>query len=260
MRAPWNMNKSPWLTRVHKMAGISYPLSWWPGCTSHHKLTFEYDDLYDYTWYSIYVPHGPVHIMVGGYYNAGDLPMRFAGILDEKAIGAFGRGLLYTPKDLYRAGSNASYNFPEYCADDVRQEDCHMICYEDGAQVEEGHNYSGWLFDSIKNHMMVGDDAWLTGEAFDDKSVQDAFLDVLCMTPWSPGEQLEAGSPVDPSFWPIHPTMDRLMQYPRPRRNPLAKHPGFGRLHGISTSRPRRRRDRRGRLPRNKRVAGTSAW
>jgi len=28
-----------------------------------------------------------------------------------------------------------------------------------------------------------------------------------------PGDQLEAGSPVEASFWPIHPTIDRLLQY-----------------------------------------------
>ena len=34
-------------------------------------------------------------------------------------------------------------------------------------------------------------------------------------TPFTPGEQIESASPIDPSFWPIHPTMDRLLQYKR---------------------------------------------
>merc|ERR1711998_255171 len=34
-------------------------------------------------------------------------------------------------------------------------------------------------------------------------------------TAFSPGEQLEAGSPVDASFYPIHPTMERLLHYKR---------------------------------------------
>ena len=43
----------------------------------------------------------------------------------------------------------------------------------------------------------------------------DAFMAVLCSTPWTPGEQIEAASPADVSFWPIHPTLDRLLQYKR---------------------------------------------
>ena len=35
----------------------------------------------------------------------------------------------------------------------------------------------------------------------------------ICSTPWSPGEQLEAASPIDPSFWPIHPALDRLLHW-----------------------------------------------
>ena len=27
------------------------------------------------------------------------------------------------------------------------------------------------------------------------------------------GDQLEAGSPMDPSFWPIHPALDRLLHW-----------------------------------------------
>ena len=39
------------------------------------------------------------------------------------------------------------------------------------------------------------------------------FLQVVCDTPYWPGDHLEAASPVEASFWPIHPTLDRLFQY-----------------------------------------------
>ena len=36
---------------------------------------------------------------------------------------------------------------------------------------------------------------------------------ILCDTTYWPGDQLEAASPIEASFWPIHPTLDRLLQY-----------------------------------------------
>merc|ERR1712070_1141052 len=36
---------------------------------------------------------------------------------------------------------------------------------------------------------------------------------IMCDTAFWPGDHLEAGSPVEASFWPIHPTIDRLLQY-----------------------------------------------
>ena len=38
-------------------------------------------------------------------------------------------------------------------------------------------------------------------------------LKTICQTPITPGDQLEASSPLDVSFWPIHPTMERLWGY-----------------------------------------------
>ena len=47
-----------------------------------------------------------------------------------------------------------------------------------------------------------------------DKEWQE-FYELYCSTPMAPGEQLESASPVDISFWPIHPTLDRLLHYTR---------------------------------------------
>ena len=43
----------------------------------------------------------------------------------------------------------------------------------------------------------------------------DEFYDMYCSTPMAPGEQLESASPSDVSFWPMHPTMERLLIYTR---------------------------------------------
>jgi hypothetical protein len=38
---------------------------------------------------------------------------------------------------------------------------------------------------------------------------------LICDTSFTLGEQSESASPLDPSFWPVHPTVDRLLQYKR---------------------------------------------
>lgn len=35
----------------------------------------------------------------------------------------------------------------------------------------------------------------------------------VCDVTYWPGDMFEAASPIEASFWPIHPTMDRLLQY-----------------------------------------------
>ena len=38
---------------------------------------------------------------------------------------------------------------------------------------------------------------------------------LICDTSFVLGEQAESASPLAPSFWPVHPPMDRLLQYKR---------------------------------------------
>lgn len=95
---------------------------------------------------------------------------------------------------------------PETCSSDAPQAECHLRCVESAANVSFGkrvfysrgmaRDYGSWLDD-------LNATSW------------SAVIDVLCETPWSPGEQVEAASPLDVSFWPIHPTLDRLTQYRR---------------------------------------------
>ena len=40
LRAPWSVNKSPYLTRAHSFCGESFDLDLWPSCAVHHNLTF----------------------------------------------------------------------------------------------------------------------------------------------------------------------------------------------------------------------------
>ncbi|CAM9346764.1 unnamed protein product [Choristocarpus tenellus] len=67
MRSPWNTNNVPYLTRaLGKMCGIEENLFSWPSCEDHYDLLMDNDNLYDFTWGSMYEPHGAVHSWIGG--------------------------------------------------------------------------------------------------------------------------------------------------------------------------------------------------
>ena len=50
-------------------------------------------------------------------------------------------------------------------------------------------------------------------ENYDNATIMEIADIILCDTTYWPGDQFEAASPVEASFWSIHPTLDRLLQY-----------------------------------------------
>ena len=41
LRAPWNVNKSPFVTRAHEFCNATIGYSLWPSCGMHWNLTFD---------------------------------------------------------------------------------------------------------------------------------------------------------------------------------------------------------------------------
>ena len=203
LRSPWNTNKSPFVTRAHTFCGFSYNLDWWPSCGIHYNITFsdEYDSWYDYAWAAPYAPHGPVHFMIGGYANCGNLLDDLGDDIPSSAVARIALNMINIPKNLWRAHELEA---PAYCSLDTPQNECHMICKD---------NVTESMMDAMfVDRPTFGD--WSSADGLDDDR-RRAVVEKLCTTPWSPGEQMESASPSDVSFWPIHPTVDRLLQYRR---------------------------------------------
>ena len=194
--------RSPFVTRVHKLGGVSLPTDGWPSCTPFYRETFETDSWYDWVWFVPYTPHGPVHSMIGGYTNTGDVFERFREILPEAAIGAFAIALVTLPKNIYRM-VNSSLEYPSYCSWDTPQDQCHMICPKEwlDSSSPESYDLATVLRQDWALQLRMDPERWAK------------FISAICKTPFSPGDQLESGSPVDPSFWPIHPEIERLLIY-----------------------------------------------
>lgn len=77
----------------------------WPTCESHYNLVTQYSDFYSWVWYSLYDPHGPVHVYAGGVLDCRDTYKKIGEIIgnqsvaEELAIYAF-----IHRKNLYRSG------------------------------------------------------------------------------------------------------------------------------------------------------------
>lgn len=211
LRAPWNVNKAPYVTRVHKFCGVSVDYNNWPSCETHYNLTFSYPHFYDWVWYSGYEPHGPIHELIGGYTNCGNFGKELENITSPAASKDFAAMMVVLPKQLYRA---FFANSPT-CSMDTPQEDCHMICAESSSHDSFVDSMMKLIIDFTNGAGTTGISgpfSWLRSL---DKEQARHLVRIMCTTPFTPGEHIEAASPVDVSFWPIHPTLDRLYQYKR---------------------------------------------
>ena len=59
LRAPWNNNPRPWLTRSNSMCGIT--TTGMPSCMIHFQALNDTYSWFDFAWQLPYAPHGARH-------------------------------------------------------------------------------------------------------------------------------------------------------------------------------------------------------
>jgi len=198
LRAPWNQNKIPYITRYDKMAG--FPIRRITTCQFHYEL-ISMDTFSDFSIRSQYIPHGTVHTLLGGMWGADwKKYMESWGYNMSSAI-SFSPTIFLKYRELYRT---RVLSCPTYCSLDTPNTECKCYC----PHFDQWANDSEHLAELIEN---------IVGEI--DSKYHVGFLELLCskyddVSP-IPGDHLESASPGDNSFWPIHPTMDRLFQWKR---------------------------------------------
>ena len=211
LRAPWNNNPQPYLTRVPDMCGYSGTAL--PSCVEHYFLLTS-ETWYDFAWLLPYDPHGTVHEVIGGTFHCNDTAAGVEAYLhsevpcrgdceaqyeEYETFMAYLRGNLFvTLKDMYRSGD---LEMPQYCSAETPFAECHAAC----TSHKDVESHWGVMFSWYEE---VESYAWLTSK------VKRYVIDAVCDGGiGADGDQLESGSPMDPSFWPIHPTMERLFIY-----------------------------------------------
>ncbi|KAH8077199.1 hypothetical protein JL720_10162 [Aureococcus anophagefferens] len=216
LRAPWNVNPSPFVTRYHNLCGMDLTAAatgggsngivdyTWPTCAIHHKMTFSdlYSSWYKWSWNIGYTPHGPVHAWIGGV--GGDCESAFDGlapIVGDAAVMGLKAGSFGLLKDAYRS---KIVTMPTYCAMDSGRS-CRWNCPNFTAMgSSDARTRSAFQFLNTYG-VDVSSLVW--------KDQLEVVETVFCETTYWPGDHLEAASPIEASFWPIHPTIERLLHY-----------------------------------------------
>jgi hypothetical protein len=194
LRGAWNTNPSPYINR------FAISQSSLPGCSGFYSW-LEMDSLQDFMDYAPFGPHASTHGAIGGVYGCDVFdPLVEQGLLkDETSAQHICKKWSILLKELYRADFISPVTGCEMAGYGVDDNDCGFICDDDDADSMES---------SLKGLITT---EYVPSDYSDD--IWEQWRDFVCSGDGSKvfsGDHLEAASPSDPSFWPIHPNLERL--------------------------------------------------
>lgn len=76
----------------------------WPTCEAHYKLVTSYSDFYSWVWASLYDPHGPVHIWIGGMLDCTNTYAKIRELVGEETARKLIKLGFVHRKELFRSG------------------------------------------------------------------------------------------------------------------------------------------------------------
>lgn len=189
LRAPWSANPSPYLLRFPSGEEDNNGL---PDCESYYNW-FDTDTLFEHLAQADVGPHTMAHWTMGQMYGCDILdPLVDAGYVNK-------RGRLCLEWGIYMKALYRDYYIEtnESCT----PETCAWSCIEDRKDAMLTYMSSKWSSTFLHKTMDTAD--W--------EVVQDFICDGDGYKVFY-GDHREPASPGDPSFWPIHPNLDRGFQ------------------------------------------------
>jgi hypothetical protein len=209
MRAPWSFNPSPYISRFTADLRVGISL---PSCKTHYAILQE-NDMMDFFYDIQNEQHATAHSLVGGIFGCDVLyPLLEAGVIsDEINMKTICSQWIFYLKEFYRYNYITPYSncsFGELTGDNetdalIIQESASSCNYECNSHSTEAmmSNLKVKVFNHVPQNMT--EDDW------------SIWKDFLCESKDGgkvyPGDHLESASPADPSFWVIHPTLERLL-------------------------------------------------
>lgn len=213
LRAPWNTNDARYLTRHNESLGFSQTSP--PSC-KWHASQLEFTEWALFAREIQYEPHGKIHSMVSGLWGSNqakywDLMGFERNVGASIALSSFG-----FQKDIWR---RQWMDCPSSCSSDAADsggckcsckilKDLQMADNREMAASEILQSIDGQIFDDADSHFNADGDE----RSFEILELMcDAYDDTHTMA----GDLGNSGAPIDPIFWPIHPTIDRLWHWRR---------------------------------------------
>ncbi|CAM9270816.1 unnamed protein product [Choristocarpus tenellus] len=177
-----------------------------PTCADHYSLTTDYNTFYGWSWFSMNDPHSPVHVYLGGLMDCQETYNEIEHMVGRNAAEWLRMLSITHRKTLYRAGFL-------FCLDDVPTHLDTFQIFEQGYCGCLNHSFEEGSNDYLEIlEMMNVVDFPLSPDDHDEDTRREVAR-LLCNRPVNDGDQLQASSPLDPTFWPIHGTMERLYLY-----------------------------------------------
>ncbi|KAH8050386.1 phosphatase [Aureococcus anophagefferens] len=257
LRAPWNNNPIPFVTRSATQCGADSSRSQrWPSCETHLASLRNTSTFAAWAYDAMLAPHGPLHVLVGGTtgcdaeYDA----LKHLGVSNRDVESLKMLSFALT-KNLYRLGLRACPEVRreeraarprggEDAADDGAAASAAAdaasatprrldFLYKDAsgrhdaaspcrcgcpARASRGAGNGTALADACLGYKVLPDPALRKtlremAASADGLRRVASVVHVLCEADVLVGDQLESASPVDISFWPIHPTLERLYHW-----------------------------------------------
>lgn len=196
MRGPWNMNPSPYVSRF---SAYSPNL---PSCTDYYG-GLGMPDFMTFLQTAPYGSHASTHGVIGSVYGCDkmDYLLEDGLIKDSDSQLNICKKWGFYMKELYRANYISA---KDDCTVDALNEkgiscgfDCNDDQYDDMISELKSTISGNYLSSTITTQ---GWESWR--DFICDGDGYRVFV----------GDHLESASPSDPSFWPIHPTQERLLQ------------------------------------------------
>merc|ERR1712232_1325072 len=181
-----------------------------PSCQVHYNLLSEYNSFYDFAFKIPFAPHGPIHLIMGGI--MGECSSRYETlreidtVFDSDDYIKYMKNIAFvSSKNLFRS---KMLECPGVCEDG---EVCTCSC----PHLQDA--YDNDSLDDYLDQIVVHWDTFTTVMASYPYALSNdakyQFIETVCEVNAIAGDQLESGSPMDISFWPIHPTTERLYQF-----------------------------------------------
>ena len=76
----------------------------WPTCEMHYELATSYPDFYSWVWASLYDPHGPIHIWIGGVLDCADTYVKISKLVGHETARNLVPLSFVHRKDMFRSG------------------------------------------------------------------------------------------------------------------------------------------------------------
>jgi len=187
LRAPWNLNPEPGLTRYFREFGFEQSLSdVWPRCSTHADLVRKSSDLKTFLYDVQAAPHGATHISTGGV-DGGSTTNDVWKLINGTSLRIVDFKWILVA--MWRLGA---VTFPTTC-NRFDKVECLVQCPR---PFNDTKYWNSAYFDN-RNVLLLDHGA----SAVLDATGRAKVVKAICSTNPRFGEQAEASSPRDPSFW-----------------------------------------------------------